>query len=207
MPAYRVPRCTSRPTAEPKKIRQTRTVSSVDTVEDSAKRSRSSIWNARTPPPGVAPVAQERLMPTRATALVSQAEGERRAKWAPILCAWVRRHLDRNSRKGYEACQVGDIARIFSLADFPRRQKSPLPGNEGLRFAWLRVAPCRLGPTSIGTTPIVPALAPTRMRISVGNAVTPMPIAPVVAPARAMPTMSTVVSHQLDRRRGEFDRR
>jgi len=108
--------------------------------------------------------------------------------------------------KATKPAKVGEIARIFSLADFPRRQKSPLPGNEGLRFAWLRVAPCRLDPTSIGTTPIVPALAPTRMRISVGNAVTPMPIAPVVAPACAMPTMSTVVSHQLDRRRGEFDR-
>jgi hypothetical protein len=110
-------------------IRQTRTASGVDTIEASARRSRSSIWNARTPPPVVPPVAQQRLTPSRATALVPQAEGERRAKWAPILYAWVRCHLDRNSRQGYEACKGwGDCAH-FSLADFPGVTRAHFPAK------------------------------------------------------------------------------
>ena len=54
----------------------------------------------------------------------------------------------------------------------------------------------------------VPARAPAIVTVTgtvttfVWNAVTSLPIAPLVAPAGPMPPASTVVTHQLDERRG-----
>src|SRR5271165_3292054 len=60
---------------------------------------------------------------------------------------------------------------------------------------------------------MVPPCAPAAVGTPVRNAVAPVPIAKMVAPLGAMPTLSAAVVHQLDRRcgpefsSGRFDRR
>ena len=73
------------------------------------------------------------------------------------------------------------------------------------RRARLRGRSLWITPTPIGTAPIcmgiVPPDAPATVRVPVRNAVTPMPIARLVAPVGSMPTVSAAVPDQFDRRR------
>jgi hypothetical protein len=75
---------------------------------------------------------------------------------------------------------------------------TPTSPGEDTAQIWIRDVPAR-SPAIVTVTGTVTTF--------VWNAVTSLPIAPLVAPAGPMPPASTVVAHQLDgRRRAELNR-
>jgi hypothetical protein len=73
---------------------------------------------------------------------------------------------------------------------------TPTPPGEEAAQIWIGDVPAR-----------APAIVTVTVTTFVWNAVTPLPIAPLLAPAGPMPPASTVVPHQLDgRRRAELNR-
>ena len=75
---------------------------------------------------------------------------------------------------------------------------TPTPPREDTAQIWIGDVPAR-APAIVTVTGTVTTFA--------WNAVTPLPIGPLVAPAGPMPPASTVVTHQLDgRRRAELNR-
>jgi hypothetical protein len=73
-----------------------------------------------------------------------------------------------------------------------------LTGGAGLIVILL----LRINPAARGTSPIGVRMSPTRAPTTVGtftrNAVAPVPIAPMIPPVVAMPTVSAALGHQLD---------
>ena len=103
------------------------------------------------------------------------------------------------------------VARIFLSKDFLRRfyrlngtVSCGLHGGGGsVGLLWITPTPPGEDTAQIwegDVQPCAPAIVTVTVATFVWNAVTPLPIAPLVAPTGPVPTASTAVTHQLDRR-------
>ena len=118
-----------------------------------------------------------------------------------ILAAGLRsRVAPISSANIISAASIASAAR--SSAVFTTQCSGPLARRERARLSLLLITPTPprpcYAPIWVG---IVRACAPAAvLTTSIRNAITPLPIAPLVAPVGPVPTASTAVAHRLERR-------